>query len=255
MNQEKPKNYYSLNLTEGRIFIIFITILIIVCVVAFGVALIISNSRKSNDVNVNLTDENNLNSQNFSYYEELNEDNKVDSFAKTGTEKSNADNSDSFKLEVQENQLEKNAVTVEAVKTESNSNEAVKIDDSEIIYSSKYSDDSKTGEKTQKQTAVSITKKTAATKAVQKKEVKKEYQKRYIVQVGSYVNKKTAEEISLFYQIQGYPAYITETINSDKTFYRLRIGPFKEKNVAEGYLTSLKTSKYGDKSYISEVYL
>ena len=254
MNQEKPKNYYSLNLTEGRIFIIFITILIIVCVVAFGVALIISNSRKANDVKVNLANEDNLNlnSQNFSYYKELDEDNKVDSFAKNNSENNNAKSSDNYKLEIQENKnVEKNN-EIEIAKTDNNSNDTVKIDNSEVIYSSKYIDDSASNENTKKQTGTSITKK-STTKSVQ--QTKKEFEKRYIVQVGSYINKKTAEEISLFYQIQGYPAYITETINKEKTYYRLRVGPFKEKTVAEGYLANLKTSKYGDKSYISIVYL
>ncbi len=44
MNEQKPKNYYSLNLTEGRIFLIFITVLIVITVIVFSIALLISSN-------------------------------------------------------------------------------------------------------------------------------------------------------------------------------------------------------------------
>ena len=174
---------------------------------------------------------------------------------------------------------ENNAETVEEPQ--------LSIDNSEILYSSRYQQNQKFKKDETKPTSaanqpaqaakVNTTAKPAETKtasAAKPTEQKtttaktaepvktaktdtasKDKSVRYVVQVGSYTNKKIADEISQHYTKAGYPVYQQEFTKDGQTYYRLRIGPFKEKDRAENYLLSVKDSKYGKNSYISKIFI
>ncbi|MCK4796668.1 MAG: SPOR domain-containing protein [Spirochaetes bacterium] len=259
MNQEKPKNYYSLNLTEGRIFIIFVSIILLVVIIIFGCVIIISNNqKKANQIDFTITDEESpkTESDNFTFYSDLTGESEiiildnnpeVNNTENISLQSKNIDNQNDFKIEFQEK------VDKQEIKNKHediDNKDIVKIDNSEVLYSSNYNKNPKTlktdynkNKQSYTKTQTSIKQKTSTTN------------KRYIVQIGSYENKQTVNDISYFYQKQGYPTYIKTKESNDKTFYRLRVGPFKQKERAETYLTSLKNSKYGKSSYISVVYL
>jgi len=76
---------------------------------------------------------------------------------------------------------------------------------------------------------------------------------RYVVQIGSFNNENKAIELEKFYRLEGYPTYIKIANIDGKDYYRLRVGPFKDKNRANEYLNAIKNSKYGKDSYLSKV--
>ncbi len=260
MNEQKPKNYYSLNLTEGRIFLIFITVLIVITVIVFSIALLISSNNRSDNNTITtengelkITENDNQVTDNYTYYN-LNNDQNENTFLAENKETLNEEN----KMQSTESTTKNNTSTDSTqkefqvqVKEKEDESDIVRLDNDNVLYSSKYSNKNET---TTVQSKPKITTKQEPVIVKENTTVKKR-EVRYTVQVGSYLDKKTAEEISLFYKIQGYPAYITEKMSGDKKFYRLRVGPFKAKTDAEKYLTSIKGSKYGKESFISVVYL
>jgi len=257
MSDGRPRNYYSLNLTEGRIFIIFIAFIILLVLVIFGFLILVSNNKKSEDINLQVENEDfkNIESSDFVFYSDLSgepeteinieltdtEDNKskINSVKK---EKNTLD--EPFKLEVKEKEKEEIPIT------EKRTNEnIVKLDDSEVLYSSKFDDkvEIKKTSTTKTYTQPVTTKKSSTTSVASNR--------RYIVQIGSYLSQDIANDIHSYYETQGYPTYIKTKKSDGKTYYRLRVGPFKEKDRAEKYMASLKDSKYGKNCYISIVYL
>ncbi len=76
---------------------------------------------------------------------------------------------------------------------------------------------------------------------------------RYVVQIGSFTNESKAKELEKFYQASGYPTYIKVANIDGKDYYRLRVGPFRDKSRANDYLNLIKNSKYGKDSYLSKV--
>ena len=263
INGKKQKKYYALNLTEGRIFIIFISILILISMLAFGIA-ILNSSNKNKIAEVEQIEQNNE-ANNHAYYSELSDN--IDKIPEIDSEKSNQNQitQDNSKNLTNNNELELITKNDNSKTTELNNNQkneeknSVELDNSEILYSSKLIKENRS-----EKNKISIKKEKNYNKNENKKNrINKEKTNklsstssvRYIVQIGSYTNKKTAEDISIFYQMQGYPAFIDEKQTKGQYFYRLRIGPFKEKNRAEKYLASLRTTKYGKESYISIIYL
>lgn len=264
MNEQKPKNYYSLNLTEGRIFLIFITVLIVITVIVFSIALLISNSnKKGNDTVVSeseelkITESDNPVNDNYTYYN-LNNDQKEDTFLAENKEPMKEENNIQNAETKSQNNSNSDAIQNEFhVQVKEKEDDIVKLDNNNVLRSSKYTDNNETQDAAPVKNTPKVTKVTPKkeTVVVKKSTNSKKIEIRFTVQVGSYLDKKAAEEISLFYKIQGYPAYITEKISGDKKFYRLRVGPFKAKEDAEKYLLSLKSTKYGKDSSIWEVYL
>jgi len=76
---------------------------------------------------------------------------------------------------------------------------------------------------------------------------------RYVVQIGSFSSENKAKELEKVYKLDGYPTYIKIANIDGKDYYRLRVGPFKDKNRANEYLNAIKNSKYGKDSYLSKV--
>jgi len=253
MSDRKPKNYYALNLTEGRIFLIFIVFILIVTVTAFVIIMLLNsnkNTAKNETTENELTLENEDLTEQYDYYgehdssmdipepeslQDINQDSNNINTDTTNNDNKKADNNDNIK---------------------NDDKSPVEIDDSKTLYSSDYINDEKGREK--KNTEIKKNNNysnTKSNKIDEKKSVQNYTNKRYIVQIGSYLSKKTAEDISIYYKMQGYPVFINEKISDEKTFYRLRVGPFKDKEKAIKYQSSLKESKYGKDSYVSVIYL
>ena len=228
--QNKPKTFYSVNLTEGRIFIIFVSLVLIFVIIFFAIFLLISKISKNN----------------FSTYKQANNEstttlNFYDASAKDEL------TSDANNISDRDSSKETNEKKENVVENKEDKNEPkIKFDNSEKLKSSKFKNVDESNFKSKKSVSVTTT-----TTIKDKITNNVKSGKRYVVQVGSYLNKDTALEIENFYKKLGYPTYIQSYLKDGKTYYRLRIGPFKDKKVAENYLVSLKQSKYGKNSYIS----
>jgi hypothetical protein len=242
--ERKPKNYYTLNLTEGRIFIIFIAILIVIVLVVFSIALF-NSSKKNSVTNLSVQDSqisNNELADHYTYYDRLGNN--------TLTNNSLANSSNSS-ISSEANNIKTDNLNNENNEIKLNDNSA-KPDDSEVLYSSKFINNNKSIDESKIKSLV--------TKSDKKSNIKSnssstERKIRYIIQIGSYTNKKLALEVSTYYEKIGYPTFIKEIESNGKKYYRLRIGPYKEKEKASNYLVKLKSTKYGKDSYISIVYL
>lgn len=246
-NQNKQKSFYSLNLTEGRIFIIFVSIVALLVIAFFSLFLIISkvtgSSKKTGNIvsNSSIADSTTDKEYQFSFYDEL-----------SGSEIKSEETTD-LQNEVLDIAEIKANETVEAEIKEPN----IILDDSEILYSSKFQKENVVSDGANKQkTTTTIKKVVSITKTtVKQTNNTSSSSKRYVVQLGSFQNKTTADNITEFYKKAGYPIYLQEFKKDGKVFYRLRVGPFKDKSYAENYLTSLKKSKYGKNSYLSIIYI
>jgi len=246
-NQNKQKSFYSLNLTEGRVFIIFVSIVALLVITFFSLFLIISKVTGSSKKNGNVVTSNNITDSTtdkeyqFSFYDELS-GSEIES--KETTELQNE------VLEVAETKRDK---TIETEVKEPN----IVLDDSEILYSSKFRKENNVSDNAGKQkTTTTIKRVVSVTKTtVKQTNSAASSNKRYVVQLGSFQNKATADSITEFYKKAGYPIYLQEFKKDGKLFYRLRVGPFKDKSYAENYLSSLKKSKYGKNSYLSIIYI
>ena len=264
-NRGKEKSFYSLNLTEGRIFIIFVAIVILLVILFFSIFILISKISKSKDRTNNIylenktekdaVDNKNDEDYSFSFYNNLsNEEETTINNNKKEVIEISKPNSDDIKVDVKDN------IKTDNINEISNNEPKIEIDNSEVLYSSKYNDNSKFKKETvtiqKKDNSKTIVKNENSTKNSQAVTSSNQIKnKRYVVQVGSYTNKKIADEISLYYSKAGYPTYLQEFSKEGKTYYRLRVGPFREKDKAENYLLSLKQSKYGKSCYISIIYI
>jgi cell division protein FtsN len=65
----------------------------------------------------------------------------------------------------------------------------------------------------------------------------------FTIQVASLNEARAAEEMVAKLVKKGYPAYATRTVVSNKTWYRVRIGGFKERREAESLVARLKREK------------
>lgn len=64
---------------------------------------------------------------------------------------------------------------------------------------------------------------------------------KYTVQIGSFIDEKTAQSVLRSMENKGYPAYInTMTAKDKKKWYRVRVGTFNSLETAEKYGESLK---------------
>jgi cell division protein FtsN len=293
-NQVK-KSFYALNLTEGRMFGVFIGIVLVLVAVFFAImvtALKLSKP-KSGPINIRTEtiekkDSTTQNAESaFSFYSDLAGEDAVkqDDVLTKEVIKVNQE----VPTQTSETQ---NAPAISQNAAADNNTETVEepqlsIDNSEILYSSRYQQNQKFKKDETKpaanQTAQTVkaavpakqseTKSAAADKPAEQKNsvanvktaepakpvkvetASKDKSVRYVVQVGSYTNKKIADEIAQHYNKAGYPVYQQEFSKDGQTYYRLRIGPFKEKDRAENYLLSVKDSKYGKNSYISKIFI
>lgn len=254
MNDNRPKNYYALNLTEGRIFIIFISFIILLVVLIFGFLIIISNQNKSENINFKVDNEEfeTLDNNDFVFYSDLTGEPDTDLQLNIEKTSSNIklDNEENKVSKKDTNEFESKISDKKVVEEKSKSDDGlVTLDDLDVLYSSTFDDKIEIKKNPKKQESA------AAKTTYTKEESIKISNKRYIVQIGSYINKETANDIEIYYKGRGYPTYIRSKNAEGKTYYRLRVGPFSKKNKAEEYLTALKKSKYGKNSYISIVYL
>lgn len=63
----------------------------------------------------------------------------------------------------------------------------------------------------------------------------------YTVQIGSFIDKKTAESVLHSMKSKGYPVFINTMMSSDnRKWYRVRIGTFDSVEIAEDYGENLK---------------
>jgi cell division protein FtsN len=76
----------------------------------------------------------------------------------------------------------------------------------------------------------------------------------YWIQAGSYTSPSRAQEVVGVLEQQGLVSKITTRTLSDKTYYRVRIGPYMNKGEAEKFLEWVKAVKGFESSYISMVY-
>ena len=286
-NQEK-KSFYALNLTEGRMFGVFIGIVLVLVAVFFAIMVTAFKLSKPKSGPINIRTETiekkDSTTQNaesaFSFYSDLAGEDAVkqDDVLTKEVIKVNQE-VPTQTSETQNAAADNNTETVEEPQ--------LSIDNSEILYSSRYQQNQKFKKDETKpaanQTAQTVkaavpakqseTKSAAADKPAEQKNsvanvktaepakpvkvetASKDKSVRYVVQVGSYTNKKIADEIAQHYNKAGYPVYQQEFSKDGQTYYRLRIGPFKEKDRAENYLLSVKDSKYGKNSYISKIFI
>lgn len=248
-NDNDRKKYYALNLTEGRIWIIFIMFLVLIVVIFFVAVIILGNNlNKDSNTSSNSSSSSSAGSASFDMYGELGiEEQIIDSGNKTNDSNTASTNPEELKIQLTEKTEQEKAVE-EPKKEDENINI---LDNSEVLYSSKYKDTGST-EINAKNETVKTQKTTKKQTETNKSQTSVKTALRYAVQVGSYEDKKLAEEITIFYKMQGYPTYMEQKNKNDKTFYRLRVGPFKEKNNAEKYLVALKSTKYGKNSMLWE---
>lgn len=281
------KQFYALNLTPERIFLIFVSFVILIAVVIIFVAFTFSKKPSSSN---QLTGSeydflNDITNPNYDYHALLVNDQSI-GFA--------------------DDVFEENTASVRTVNTESpagnersaSSNEQrITVNDDKVVYSSalQTSEPVVQRERTagtavvkpvpQARTVTPAVRETAAvarpaastpaSQTVQAKTVspaktasavqavkpvttaqvpKKTQNEKFVIQIASYSNKKLLEEVSQFYKNAGYPVYVREFTKDGQTFYRLRIGPYDERKVAEDYLATIKNSKFGKDSFISVGY-
>lgn len=237
-NGVKKKQFYSINLTSERVFLIFVLIIAIITVVV--VAVVFSTSSKPVTKNKNVASEEVIdeivNNDDFAFFDDENSIELLDTEEPVVPVPEKITISDTDKKE----ETKEIAKAKEPVKPE------VKIND-KISYSSNYSEKEETAS-----TPQPIRKNTAETKVPEEKPaVKQTIQgKKWIIQIAAFSSKKSADDIAEFYKKDNYPAYIREFVKDGKTFYRLRIGPYDSDIKAQEALAKIKASKYGKDSSI-----
>lgn len=265
--ESKPGSFYSVNLTDKRIVVIFAVIVGFFALAAFIVIMLLTSNLKENRA-----DDNRL-------FMDSGSGSEGELFAEEGEFEdlnfhSELEN-DAIELTPAEEEPPAEGEEPEAVVEESGES-VEKPEEDEELHSSQFKDESEKSSEKSSTNKVIIPvnnstreqRKVEATTTVKKNETvnkesttvkttsessttKKSYSKRYIVQVGSYRNKETADKIEAFYKNGGYPTYVKSFAKDGTTYYRLRIGPFKEKERADKYLLALKESKYGENSYVT----
>ena len=241
-NEGKKKQFYSINLTTERVFLIFVLLIAIIAIVV--VAFVFSTSSKTVSKNKDVASE-----------EVIDEIVSNDDFAFFDDENTMEllDGEDAPAPVPEKVTITEGAENTEtAAKQEKVAEPEVKIND-KISYSSNYA------EKEEKVTTPPqpVTKKAVDTVKVpaEKKVTKSAVQeKKWIIQIGSFTSEKSANEIAGFYKKDNYPAYIKEFMKDGKTYYRLRIGPYDSDVKAQEALVKIKASKYGKDSFVSVGY-
>ncbi len=245
-NEGEKKQFYSLNLTPERIFIIFILFVVMIAVVIIIIAFTFNKSTSAkediNDSEYALL--NDITGTEYDYHELLSDSETKDII---DVVPETAIISEPVKETSLENVDKKPTITVESDK---------------VVYSSNLTDKEEVKKPEVKTTVITqvkpVTEKKPAavvTKVVpQQTTAKKVQTEKFIIQVGSYSTQKSAEDVSNYYKNAGYLAYTKSFVKDGKTYYRLRIGPYDDKKKAESILGKVKVSKYGKDSFISVGY-
>ncbi|HBI38320.1 MAG: hypothetical protein A2015_10755 [Spirochaetes bacterium GWF1_31_7] len=250
-NEGEKKQFYSLNLTPERIFIIFILFVVMIAVVIIVIAFTFNKSTSAKD---DISDSeyallNDITGTEYDYHELL----------------SDSETKDIIDI-VPETAVPETTIISEPVKETSLENvdkkPTITVESDKVIYSSNLVDKEDVKKPDVKTTVITqvkpVTEKKPAavvTKVVpQQTTAKKVQTEKFIIQVGSYSTQKSAEEVSNYYKNAGYLAYTKSFVKDGKTYYRLRIGPYDDKKKAESILGKVKVSKYGKDSFISVGY-
>lgn len=252
-NEVKKKQFYSINLTSERIFLIFVLIIAIIAVVV--VAVVFSTSSKPVTKNKNVASEEVIdeiiNGDDFAFFDDENAAELLDTEEAPVSVTEETPVLAPEKITISDNAAKENAK--EAVKVEETAAAAkpeVKIND-KVSYSSNYSEKEEAPSTPQPIQKNAVEAKAPAEKQVAKKTVQ---EKKWIIQIGSFTSKKSADDVADFYKKDNYPAYVKEFMKDGKTYYRLRIGPYDSDVKAQEALVKIKTSKYGKDSFVSVGY-
>ena len=250
----KPKKYYSLNLTEGRVLVIFISVILLITVLTFCITFAFFNKNKANDMHLkNLQSDSNLmelnpneNVSDIALNDEKTNDEALSENDAAAGDNISPENNGEKEIAVKEDkEIDLKSEYNKLIEKNRPDTQIVHVDDTEVLYSSKYAS---------KKEKIDV--KSKSLKAVENKSKPvKKYEQNYIVQIGSFVKKSTAENVLEFYKKQGYSSFIVTKVMNGTTYYRLRIGPYKNKTDAEKYLDEIKKSKYGENSYISVIFI
>lgn len=241
-SEVKKKQFYSINLTSERVFLIFVLIIAIIAVVV--VAVVFSTSSKPVTKNKNVASEEVIdeivNGDDFAFFDDENSVELLDTEEVPAPVPEKITISDSDKKESAK----------ESAKVKENVRPEVKIND-KVSYSSNYSEKESAASTPQPVRKSAVETKIPAERQVAKQAIQ---EKRWVIQVGSFTSKKSADDIAGFYKKDNYPAYIKEFMKDGKTYYRLRIGPYDSDVKAQEVLVKIKASKYGKDSYVAVGY-
>ena len=102
--------------------------------------------------------------------------------------------------------------------------------------------------------APSVTVRPTAVKIAKPVEVKPRDVKEYWIQTGSYSSHSRAEDMAAMLTNQGLSGRVTTRDVEGRTFFRVRIGPYGQKEEAEKFLSWVQDVKGLETSYISLVY-
>lgn len=256
-SEVKKKQFYSINLTAERVFLIFVLLVAIIAVIV--VAFVFSTSSKTVTKNKDVASEEVIDeivsNDDFAFFDDENAMELLD-----GEEDAVPVPEKVTITENKENAAEAaNSENIANVATEGNVTQEetvaakpeVKIED-KISYSSNYAEkDEKTATPPQPITKSAVD----TSKTVEKKVAKSAVQeKKWIIQIGSFTSEKSANNVADFYKKDNYPAYVKEFMKDGKTYYRLRIGPYDSDTKAQEALIKIKSSKYGKDSFVSVGY-
>ena len=256
-SEVKKKQFYSINLTAERVFLIFVLLVAIIAVIV--VAFVFSTSSKPVTKNKDVASEEVIDeivsNDDFAFFDDENAMELLD-----GEEDAVPVPEKVTITENKENAAEAaNSENIANVATEGNVTQEetvaakpeVKIED-KISYSSNYAEkDEKTVTPPQPITKSAVD----TSKTVEKKVAKSAVQeKKWIIQIGSFTSEKSANNVADFYKKDNYPAYVKEFMKDGKTYYRLRIGPYDSDTKAQEALIKIKSSKYGKDSFVSVGY-
>ena len=256
-SEVKKKQFYSINLTAERVFLIFVLLVAIIAVIV--VAFVFSTSSKTVTKNKDVASEEVIDeivsNDDFAFFDDENamelldgEEDAVPVPEKVTITENKENAAEAANSENTANVATEGNVTQEetvAAKPE------VKIED-KISYSSNYAEkDEKTATPPQPITKSAVD----TSKTVEKKVTKSAVQeKKWIIQIGSFTSEKSANNVADFYKKDNYPAYVKEFMKDGKTYYRLRIGPYDSDTKAQEALIKIKSSKYGKDSFVSVGY-
>jgi cell division septation protein DedD len=256
-SEVKKKQFYSINLTAERVFLIFVLLVAIIAVIV--VAFVFSTSSKTVTKNKDVASEEVIDeivsNDDFAFFDDENamelldgEEDAVPVPEKVTITENKENAAEAANSENTANVATEGNVTQEetvAAKPE------VKIED-KISYSSNYAEkDEKTATPPQPITKSAVD----TSKTVEKKVAKSAVQeKKWIIQIGSFTSEKSANNVADFYKKDNYPAYVKEFMKDGKTYYRLRIGPYDSDTKAQEALIKIKSSKYGKDSFVSVGY-
>ena len=260
-SEVKKKQFYSINLTAERVFLIFVLLVAIIAVIV--VAFVFSTSSKPVTKNKDVASEEVIDeivsNDDFAFFDDENAMELLDGeeeavpVPEKVTITENKENAAATAKETADSENTANVATEENIAQEETvaAKPEVKIED-KISYSSNYA------EKEEKAVTPPqpITKNAVDTsKPVEKKVTKSAVQeKKWIIQIGSFTSEKSASDVADFYKKDNYPAYVKEFMKDGKTYYRLRIGPYDSDTKAQEALVKIKSSKYGKDSFVSVGY-